>query len=93
MEWLGWKLRAGFRTFACTQDKLGVRQFVTHSLCVRIQELDLDKPRNIWFQLLTLLIVSLARMVSKYGKMAYRRIKGEAPEESGGKPAESAAEE
>ena len=44
----------------------------------------MNKHRNIWFQLLTLLIVSLAKMTAKYSKMAYRRIRGETPEESGG---------
>ena len=53
----------------------------------------MNKHRNIWFQLLTLLIISLARLVSKYSKMAYGWVKGAAPDESAGKPGQGAAEE
>ena len=34
------------------------------------------RHRTIWFGLLSLLLVSLVRAVSKYGKICIRRIKG-----------------
>ena len=41
------------------------------------------KQRSIWFQLLTLLLLSSFKAATKYGKICLRWVKGAAPDKPG----------